>query len=155
MTLNAAEIRQQRALVIAEAKSWLRTPYHNCQMVKGAGVDCAMLMKAVYETVELGGVHIDPYSPQWYMNRSEERYLGHVMEHAVEITQQQSRPGDMAIFKFGRCFSHGTVIIEPGWPKIIHAYVGAGYVVAADADKGELGQRERKFFTLKAWLPGA
>jgi cell wall-associated NlpC family hydrolase len=38
----------QRATVVAEARSWIRTPYHNCADVKGAGVDCGMLLVRVF-----------------------------------------------------------------------------------------------------------
>ncbi|MDO6044547.1 hypothetical protein Q4P48_08410 [Neisseria gonorrhoeae] len=42
-----------RARIVEEARSWLGTPYHHHAMVKGAGVDCAMLLVAVYGAVGL------------------------------------------------------------------------------------------------------
>ena len=38
----------QRAAVVAEARSWIGTPYHHAADVKGHGVDCAMLLIRVY-----------------------------------------------------------------------------------------------------------
>lgn len=35
---------QQRAAVIAEAESWLSTPYHHEARIKGHGVDCAQIL---------------------------------------------------------------------------------------------------------------
>ena len=35
---------EQRASVIAEAMSWIGTPFRDQSDVKGAGVDCAMLL---------------------------------------------------------------------------------------------------------------
>ena len=42
-----------RAAVVREALTWQRTPYQNGQRVKQAGVDCLMIIVAVYEAVGL------------------------------------------------------------------------------------------------------
>src|SRR5215475_8049951 len=52
----------ERAAVIAEAKTWLGTPFAHRSMVKGAGVDCAQLVRLVF--IECGvlshaGITID------------------------------------------------------------------------------------------------
>ena len=39
----------QRAVVTAEAATWLRTPYHLMGRVKGGGTDCLMLLAGLYE----------------------------------------------------------------------------------------------------------
>ena len=39
----------RRAAVVAEAATWLRTPYHHMGRVKNAGTDCLMLLAEVYE----------------------------------------------------------------------------------------------------------
>ncbi len=66
----------QRSVVIAEAETWLRTPYHHMGRVKGGGSDCLMLLAEVYEAA---GVipHIDVpfYPPDWNLHRDAERYL--------------------------------------------------------------------------------
>jgi hypothetical protein len=69
---------ERRAAIIAEAYDWLRTPYIHLASVKHAGVDCAMLMVEVYREPR-GPVPLDydprPYSPEWYLHQSEERYI--------------------------------------------------------------------------------
>lgn len=141
---------EERAAVIAEARTWLATPYHDCAMVKGVGVDCAYLLKAVFEAVGLEApIEIEPYSPQWYLHRSDELYLAKVLERAKEITLEEARPADVVLFKFGRCFAHGAIIVE--WPRIIHAHKQSGIVTLADATTGVLADRERRFFTRRAW----
>lgn len=115
------EIAQRRAVVDA-ALSWEGTPYHHMARIKGAGVDCATLLQAVF--VEAGLIPdkpVDYYPPDWHLHRSDERYLKQVIEHAREI-EGAPQPGDVALWKFGRCFSHGAIVIK--WPIIIHAYVG-------------------------------
>src|SRR5262249_43477037 len=43
------ELDPRRAAVVAEAESWIGTPFHHAARVKGAGVDCLMLLAEVYE----------------------------------------------------------------------------------------------------------
>ena len=178
-------IAAERAAVIRHARAWLRTPYHHAGRVKGAGVDCAMLLAEVY--AEAGLVEplaIPHYPPDWHLHRDSERYLGVLLNHTVEYVPDVSRPppipspsrgggqgggelptrsilpGDIALWRFGRCFSHGAIVV--GWPVVIHAYLGRGCVLE-DAERAEwlsrIGEgrdarakpRPVKFFTLKSW----
>lgn len=124
----------ERAAVVQEALSWLGTPYHHMGRIKGAGTDCGMLLAEVYERA---GVmpHVEPapYPADWHHHRSEEVYLGHVQEHSHQVRAPQ--PGDIALFRWGRCLSHGAIVIE--WPRIVHAYVAASEVVLDDAEANQ------------------
>ena len=112
--------------VIAEARSWLGTPYHHAACVKGVGVDCAMLVKAVYEAAGLvSPFEVSFYPPDWHLHRDEERYLGFVAERASASDRPQ--PGDLALFRFGHCVSHGAIVIDRDW--LIHSYIGRGVVL--------------------------
>jgi hypothetical protein len=85
-----------------------------------------------------------PFYPQdWHLHRNEERYLAGVLEYCHEI-DGPPRPGDIALFRFGRCFAHGGIVIA--WPLIIHAWNGMG-VVPIDADQALLGRQARRFFS--------
>lgn len=83
-----------------------------------------------------------PYSPQWHLHRGEEKYLEALLAHAVEV--EAPEPGDIVVYKVGRCFAHGAIVIE--WPTIIHAHMAAGNVELADGTQAWLAERERKFF---------
>src|SRR5271165_4615237 len=88
--------KEARTAVVAAARSWIDTPYHHAADVKGAGVDCAMLLVRVY--VDLGLVEpFDPrpYPRDWMMHRSEERYLGFLLARAKTIEPSQVGPGDV------------------------------------------------------------
>ena len=37
----------QRQRVVAEAETWLRTPYHHMGRIKGGGIDCPTLLAEV------------------------------------------------------------------------------------------------------------
>lgn len=135
----------QRAAVIAEARTWLRTPYHHRGRIKGAGVDCVHLLIQVYAAT---GVieSFDPghYAKDWMLHRSEELYLGWVEKYAFHVEQPQ--PGDMALYKFGRCVSHAGIVVE--WPLIIHAHMPDRMVTLAEGDKGALDGRLHGFYSL-------
>jgi NlpC/P60 family putative phage cell wall peptidase len=116
----------QRAAVVAEARSWLRTPYQHHARVKGAGVDCGQILIAVY--ADAGVVaDFDPgeYPSDWMFHRDQERYLGFVTERCRPV--ETPKPGDIVLFKFGRCISHGGIVTA--WPEIIHAYHGHGVIL--------------------------
>jgi cell wall-associated NlpC family hydrolase len=152
--------RAQRERLIAVARTWLATPFHDCAAIKGAGVDCGMFIKASFEEAGLiTDVDLGDYSPQWYLHRNDELYLSAIGNRMIEINEADAIAGDIVLYKFGRCFSHGGIIIVPGWPKIIHAYRQIGCVTISDGSQGVLAQnergvpRERKFFRLASWTP--
>lgn len=136
--------RAQRLAVLVEAETWCGTAYHHQGFVKGGGVDCAFLLVEVYHACGLiPKIDPRPYPPDWHFHRDEERYLGWVEKyaHPVEVPQ----PGDVALYKFGRCLSHGAIVVE--WPTIIHAMRGDGCVIAA-GDQGHLAGRVAGFWSL-------
>lgn len=138
----------ERRRVVLAAHSWLGTKYHDCAFVKGHGVDCAYLLKGVFEDAGLvADVAIPKYSPQWYLHRDEEVYLGIVRSYMRDIDEAQAMPGDVVLYRFGRCYSHGAIIIEPGFPAVIHAYKQAGAVVLGEGASGDLKKRNRLFFS--------
>lgn len=136
--------------ILAEARRWLGTPYHHHARVHQAGVDCAQLLYAVY-VESLGLVplfEIDDYPADWMMHRSEERFLSYILDHAEEVSTPM--PGDIAMFKWGRCFAHGAIVSD--WPVVIHADIRAGRVSLDDASQGRFAGREVKFFRIKEAL---
>lgn len=119
---RALPIDAQRARVVAIARTWLGTPYHTAGTIKKVGCDCASMPGLTY--LEAGVIEtfdLEQYPPDWHLHRSEERYMAGVLRHASEI-DGPPLPGDFALWKFGRCFSHGAIVVK--WPIIIHAYLG-------------------------------
>ena len=138
----------RRMAVIAEAETWLRTPYHHMARVKGAGADCLTLLAEVYEKAGvIPHVEVPFYAPDWNLHRDAERYLEGIMRYAREVRRRGNtdppQPGDVAVFRFGRCFAHGAIVVE--WPRLIHAWHNAG-VVYADATQGQLAGRAVRIF---------
>ena len=138
---------QQRSAIITVAKTWLGTPYHHHAHVKGAGADCAMFPLAVYQECGLIPQDFQPpeYSTQWHLHRSTELYLQAIAGFTREI-EGPPQPADFVIFRFGRTFSHGAIVID--WPMIIHSYIPHGVTLSDALRDGELIGREAKFFEL-------
>jgi cell wall-associated NlpC family hydrolase len=117
-----------RESVVAEARSWLRTPYHHAADVKGHGVDCAMLLVRVY--CDLGLVDkFDPrpYTRDWFLHRDEERYLGVLLARSHEV--RSPLEGDVVLFRVGRCFAHAGIVSRVAPLSIIHAFSSMRCVV--------------------------
>lgn len=150
---------EARARVLDVARTWIGTPFHDCAAVKSHGVDCAQLIKAVFIEAGLFAPFALPhYSPQWFLHQEAEAFLAHVLARCVEIEAAAAQPGDLVMYRFGRCYSHAAIIDAPGFPHIIHAYKQARAVVTGLGDQGDLAEiaatgelRPRRFFTLKDW----
>lgn len=134
-----------REAVVQEALSWQRTPYHHMGDIKGVGVDCAMILVRVYAACGLVPRTLDPrpYPAEWHLHRSVERYLGWLDQYGREVDVPQ--PGDIAVYKFGRCYSHGAIVINEN--TVLHSYLKQG-VTLASMDHDPLRDRLVKFYTL-------
>lgn len=154
---------EQRDAVDRIARSWVGTPYHPRGEVKGVGADCATLIKCVFEEAGLiPKVKLPPYSHQFFMHASQERYLFLVAGHARELTPEvasddpavvvpprELQHGDVVLYKIGRCYGHGGIVLKPGWPHIVHAHYRSQVVREGNAARPCLGLPVHgvKFFT--------
>ncbi len=139
----------ERAAVVAEARRWIGTPYHHAADIHGAGVDCGMLIVRVFVDNGLcAPFDPRPYPADWHLHRSEERYLGFVFDRCREVDAAQ--PGDVVVFRYGRCYSHGGIVTCRDPLAFVHAYRPARRVVEEElAQNLELcaGSRQRRFFS--------
>ena len=140
-----------RAAIVASARDWVGTPYHHAADVKGVGVDCAMILVRIFCDLDLCATFDPrPYTRDWMLHRDEERYLGFLLEHSTEVADPL--PGDVVLFRFGRCFSHGGVVTQTRPLTIIHAFAPARMVIEEDiARNAELATKlsSAKFARLK------
>jgi cell wall-associated NlpC family hydrolase len=144
-------VAEQRAAVVAEARTWLGTPWRHRGRVKGVAVDCAQLViKAYAGAGVIEDFDTGEYPRDWHIHRDEERFLTFVPSFAREIAEADVRPGDLVLCKIGRVYSHGVIVID--WPLGIHAAVNAGQVVLCDlARDAGLVSGPRRYFTHKDW----
>lgn len=138
---------ETRAAIVTEALAWEGTPYLSRAMIKGVGVDCAMLPSAVFHTVGLIPAMAPEYPADWMMHRDEELFLSYITPYAREITEDEAGPGDLVIWRFGRTYSHSAIIID--LPVVLHAVMRGGAVVRADISRdSDLTGRPRRFFSV-------
>jgi cell wall-associated NlpC family hydrolase len=145
----------QRAAVVAEARSWIGTPYHNCADIKGIGVDCGMLLVRVFVDLKLcPPFDPRPYPIDWHLHRSEERYLGFIFDRSAETAAPL--PGDVAVFRYGRCYSHGGIVTKTSPLRIVHAFYQTRMVIEDDVSRNAVladPARKPRFFSLWANQP--
>ncbi len=139
-----SECVTQRQAIITEAMTWLRTPWQHAVAVKHAGVDCGRLLIEVYANCGF----IERYTPDTYpqdfaVHSSDERFLRNIERYTHEVITPLA--GDIAVWKYGRCFSHAAIVIE--WPTIIHAKIDEGVLLDL-GDQGDLAGRAVRFYSV-------
>ncbi len=151
-SLMAESEQVKRAVLVAEARSWLGTPYHHAADVKGVAVDCAMILVRIY--VDLGFCEpFDPrpYTHDWMLHRDEERYLGFLIDRTREIDRARVGPGDIILFRYGRCYSHGGIVTKVDPLTIVHAFAPARHVIEDRVETCELGLRLKDAIFASYW----
>lgn len=145
----------ERQKVVTSAKTWLRTPFRDQGDVKGpnGAVDCAMLLVRTFQEADLIDPAFDPrpYPPQWHLHRNEERFLkvidgivaargrgAEVPNEAGLPAAALARAGDVIVYRVGRCYSHGGLVIGNG--QLIHACYKTGHVAISALNEVELTQ---------------
>jgi len=128
-----------RAAIVREALSWVGTPFVDCGDVKGpnGAVDCAMLLVRCYvDTGRLAPFDPRPYSPRHMLHSNEQRFLGWIEDRLGAREVARPRLGDMVIWQFGRCFSHGAILINS--EEVVHAYAHARACLVSRLDEHPL-----------------
>jgi len=111
-----------RESVIAEAESWIGTPFvpEARACIKGVGTDCGRLLVGVYRDVGVKTPTLESlpnFGRGWFLHKAGDDYLTIVSQFAREVPGPQ--PGDIVMYKLGRQWAHAGIIIA--WPKIVHA----------------------------------
>jgi hypothetical protein len=132
---------EQRAAVVAEARTWLRTPYHSMGRVRGAGVDCYTLLVEIFGKFGMF-THVEEsefYPRDWFLHAQANHYKARILRHAREMVEtfssktEMTAPGNIVLVEVQR--RHGPIDVHGGiitvWPKVIHAYPPC--VMEADA----------------------
>ena len=148
---------EQREAVVAEAMTWIGTPYRGWSCVKGAGVDCGQLIYGVYHNCDLIPTMTD--LPKDYplfigLHRASTEYVDLVLRYFREIPETEVLPGDLVVWRLtgSKSYCHGAII--KSWPDyFIHAY---GDKVKAGNAKSRLRfvKSEKLFFTLRDEFTG-
>jgi len=120
-----------REQIIAEARTWLDTPYHRGGRVKGAGCDCAtFVFEVFYRCGLVPDENLGVFSSDWSAHEQSEVYMLRILRHARKVVEGnsyptlQAKPGNIVLTKTesGRVYDHGGIVTA--WPMLIHAMPG-------------------------------
>jgi len=120
------------ALVLAEALSWIGTPYRHQASRKGVGCDCLGLVRGVWkglygEEPERPG----PYTMDWAEASGEDRLLEAAERHFIALGRDDLGPGTVVLFRWRVHSPAKHVGILADKNSFIHAYEGRGVLVSA------------------------
>lgn len=134
----------QRARVVEIARSWVGTAYHHRGRVRGVGVDCAQLLIEVYaEAGLIERFDTGEYPADWALHRGEEVFLGWVERFADPTPYPLA--GDVVIYRYGRCYSHGAIVIDDRL--MVHSFLGRGVEIV---ERAEFAHRQHLGYTLRS-----
>ncbi len=127
-------MRELRAVpcerVVAEAHSWIGTPYRHQASAKGAGVDCLGLVRGLWRALCGPEPELPPaYSEDWAEAAHEERLWAAALRHLLPVAEPGA--GDVLLFRMraGSVAKHlGISAAGRAGPTFIHAYSGHGVV---------------------------
>jgi NlpC/P60 family putative phage cell wall peptidase len=115
--------------VIAAARGWLGTPYHDQASVKGVGCDCLGLVRGVWRELEgTEPLPLPPYSRDWGETSSREPLAEAARKMMVWIPVTGLSPGALILFRMraGAVAKHCGVVTAPD--RFIHAYERTGVI---------------------------
>jgi NlpC/P60 family putative phage cell wall peptidase len=117
------------ARVIATARSWLGTPYHDQACLRGVGCDCLGLARGVWRDV-VGDepFPIPPYSRDWGETGPREVLAIGARRMMSEIALSDVAPGTLVLFRMTPRAIAKHVGILTGPDRFIHAYERLGVV---------------------------
>ena len=118
--------------VIAAARGWLGTPYHDQASLRGVGCDCLGLARGVWR--DLVGAEpqpIPPYSRDWGETGAREVLADGARGMMIEISLAQIGPGALVLFRMAprAIAKHVGILTAPD--RFIHAYDRLGVIEEA------------------------
>jgi NlpC/P60 family putative phage cell wall peptidase len=117
------------ALVIAVARSWLGTPYHDQASLKGVGCDCLGLARGVWrEVVGPEPFPIPPYSRDWGETGPREVLAEGARRMMPEVSPEEVASGALLLFRMRPRAIAKHVGIMAGSTSFIHAYERLGVI---------------------------
>ena len=104
-----------RTSIVAEARSWIGTPYRHQASLKGVGCDCLGLVRGVWRAV-IGNEpeRAPPYGRDWAEASGDEAFARAARTHLIEIEPAQILPGDVVLFRYAQRYpaKHAAIVTD-------------------------------------------
>jgi NlpC/P60 family putative phage cell wall peptidase len=117
--------------IVAEACSWIGTPYRHQASLKGVGCDCLGLVRGVWRGV-IGQEpeRAPPYAPDWAEASGGEALALAAARHLIVVPRDRFAPGDVLLFRWREHLpaKHAAIVTscgKDGADKMVHAHDGA------------------------------
>ena len=115
--------------VVAAARAWIGTPYHDQASLKGVGCDCLGLARGVWrDVVGAEPVPVPPYSRDWGETGRREVLFEGAARALIQIPVESAGPGDMVLFRMrsGAIAKHVGILTAAD--RFLHSYDRLGVV---------------------------
>jgi len=118
-----------RHAILAEAQTWIGTPYQHQASAKAAGCDCLGLVRGVWRALYGAEPELAPaYTPDWAERHGAETLFNAARRHLCELPLGAAAPGDVLLFRMhADAPAKHAAILDDG-DHIIHAYWGRAVV---------------------------
>ena len=117
------------ALVVATARSWLGTSYHDQASLRSVGCDCLGLARGVWrEVVGSEPFSIPPYSRDWGETGPHEVLADGARRMMIEVIPSEAGPGALILFRMSprAIAKHVGIVTAPD--RFIHSYERLGVI---------------------------
>jgi NlpC/P60 family putative phage cell wall peptidase len=117
------------ARVIAVARTWLGTPYHDQASLRSVGCDCLGLARGIWrEVVGPEPFPIPPYSRDWGETGPREVLAEGARRMMIEVLPRDAPPGALLLFRMrpGAIAKHVGILTGPA--TLLHAREGLGVI---------------------------
>jgi NlpC/P60 family putative phage cell wall peptidase len=125
-------MRLTRSLIVAEARSWIGTPYRHQASLKGVGCDCFGLVRGIWRAAIGDEPERTPaYAPSWAEAASGEPLAEAAARHLVAIDRDAFREGDVLLFRWRVNLPAKHAAVVTAADKMVHAHDGAAVAEVA------------------------
>ncbi|MFD2250648.1 NlpC/P60 family putative phage cell wall peptidase [Pseudochelatococcus lubricantis] len=119
-----------RAAIVAQARSWIGTPYLHQAALKGVGCDCLGLVRGVWTALYGRAPETPPpYSADWAEAGGVETLRDAALRHLRPVSPDAIRAGDVLLFRWRAHVpaKHLAIASEagPDGARMVHAHDGA------------------------------
>lgn len=120
--------------IVAEARSWVGTPYRHQASLKHVGCDCLGLVRGVWRAV-VGAEpeRAPPYTPDWAEASGSEALAQAAARHLIAVPLGAFAPGDVLLFRWREHMPAKHAAIVTAGDLMVHAHDGAAVAEVAIA----------------------